>query len=66
VDFVAEKDGNTFYLQVAYLLTSPETAEREFPASKSLSENSQRFIFYDKPCMISISIASFDEKILLS
>ncbi len=44
VDFVAEKDGNTFYLQVAYLLASPETVEREFSALRTIPDNYPKMV----------------------
>ncbi|RKZ02137.1 ATPase [Candidatus Fermentibacteria bacterium] len=39
VDFVAEKSGDLEYFQVAYLLTSPETAEREFHSLEMIKDN---------------------------
>ena len=39
VDFVAEKSGELEYYQVAYLLTSPETVEREFHSLEVIKDN---------------------------
>ena len=39
VDFVALKSGDLEYFQVAYLLASPETAEREFRSLESIKDN---------------------------
>ncbi len=39
VDFVAEKSGEREYFQVAYLLASPETVEREFHPLELIKDN---------------------------
>ncbi|MCK5035629.1 MAG: ATP-binding protein [Candidatus Sabulitectum sp.] len=39
VDFVAEKSGDLEYFQVAYLLPSPETVEREFHSLEIIRDN---------------------------
>ncbi len=39
VDFVAEKSGELEYYQVAYLLASPETVEREFHPLELIKDN---------------------------
>lgn len=44
IDFIAEKQDKKMYIQVAYLLTSPETIEREFSALKSLKDNYPKYV----------------------
>ena len=44
VDFVAEKQGELVYVQVSYLLASPETVEREFNALKSINDNYPKYV----------------------
>ena len=39
IDFVASKEGKKVYIQVAYLLASPETINREFGPLKSIPDN---------------------------
>ena len=39
VDFVAQKSGNLEYFQVAYLLASPDTIEREFHSLEIINDN---------------------------
>jgi len=39
IDFVAEKETKKVYFQVAYLLHSPETIEREFKPLKDIKDN---------------------------
>lgn len=39
VDFIAERSGEPEYFQVAYLLASPETVEREFRSLESIKDN---------------------------
>ncbi|MCK4806783.1 MAG: ATP-binding protein [Candidatus Aegiribacteria sp.] len=39
VDFVTEKSGELEYFQVAYLLASPETVEREFHSLEVIKDN---------------------------
>ncbi|MCK4506376.1 MAG: ATP-binding protein [Candidatus Aegiribacteria sp.] len=39
IDFVAEKSGELEYYQVAYLLASPETVEREFHSLELIKDN---------------------------
>lgn len=39
VDFVAEREGRREYFQVAYLLATPETVEREFRSLLSIGDN---------------------------
>jgi len=44
IDFIAEKENRKIYIQVAYLLTSPETIEREFSVLKSLKDNYPKYV----------------------
>ncbi|MFP4384964.1 MAG: ATP-binding protein [Spirochaetia bacterium] len=39
IDFIAEKDNRRIYLQVAYLISSKETADREFGALEVIKDN---------------------------
>jgi len=47
IDFVAEKDGDTLYVQVCYLLASEDTVEREFGALESISDNYPKYVVSD-------------------
>jgi len=44
IDFVAEKQGEKLYVQVAYLLASPETVEREFGVYDRVRDNFPKYI----------------------
>lgn len=44
VDFVAEKNGEREYYQVAYLLASEETVNREFGAFKGINDNYPKYV----------------------
>lgn len=44
VDFVCEKQGKKIYLQVAYLLASEETIEREFGVYKDVRDNYPKYV----------------------
>jgi predicted AAA+ superfamily ATPase len=44
IDFVAEKEGQLSYFQVAYLLASPETIEREFTPLKLVKDNYPKYV----------------------
>lgn len=44
IDFVAEKSGKTIYVQVAYLLNSPKTMEREFGNLLSIKDNHEKIV----------------------
>lgn len=44
VDFVAEKQGEIIYIQVAYLLASASTVEREFGALKAIGDNFPKYV----------------------
>ena len=44
VDFIAEKEDRRIYLQVTYMLSSPETIEREFSALKGINDNYPKFV----------------------
>lgn len=44
IDFIAEKEGKRLYLQVTYLLASPETVEREFTPLKMVTDNYPKYV----------------------
>lgn len=44
IDFVAEKSGSTVYVQVAYLLASQETINREFGNLKLIGDNHPKYV----------------------
>lgn len=44
VDFVAYKGSNTIYIQVAYLLASPETVKREFGNLEKIKDNYPKYV----------------------
>jgi len=44
IDFIAEKENRKIYIQVAYLLASPETIEREFSVLKMLKDNYPKYV----------------------
>jgi len=44
IDFIAEKGNKQIYIQVAYLLASPETIEREFGAYRSVRDNFPKYV----------------------
>ena len=44
VDFIAEKQNEKLYLQVAYLLSNPETIEREFSVLKKIKDNYPKIV----------------------
>jgi predicted AAA+ superfamily ATPase len=45
IDFVCEKMGNLLYVQVAYLLGSPETIAREFGSLEKIRDNYPKYVF---------------------
>lgn len=44
IDFVCNKQGQKIYVQVAYLLASEETTEREFGAYDSIRDNFPKYV----------------------
>ena len=44
VDFIAQKEGKKVYIQVAYVLDSPKTVEREFGAFQSIEDNYPKYV----------------------
>ena len=44
VDFIATRQNEKIYIQVAYLLASPETVEREFGVLKSIPDNYPKYV----------------------
>ncbi len=45
IDFVAMKDGEKCFIQVAYLLSSDDVIEREFGAYDSVRDSSPKYVF---------------------
>ena len=56
VDFRAVKNGKTYYIQVSYMASNPQTYEREFSAFKSLDNNNQKIIITLDPVDLSTSV----------
>jgi len=44
IDFIAEKENRKMYIQVAYMLSSQETIEREFSALRSIKDNYPKYV----------------------
>ena len=44
IDFIAKKDNHRLYIQVAYLLASKETIEREFGVYNSIRDNYPKYV----------------------
>jgi len=44
IDFIAEKQKEKLYIQVAYLLDRPETIEREFSVLKQIKDNYPKYV----------------------
>jgi predicted AAA+ superfamily ATPase len=44
IDFIARKNGGKIYIQVAYLLASPETTEREFSVYATVKDNFPKYV----------------------
>jgi len=44
IDFAAEKQGEKLYVQVAYLLASPETVDREFGVYDRVRDNFPKYV----------------------
>lgn len=44
IDFIAERRSERIYVQVSYLLVSPETIEREFGIYKSINDNYPKYV----------------------
>jgi predicted AAA+ superfamily ATPase len=44
IDFVAQKDGKTIYVQVAYLLADESTINREFGNLAKISDNYRKYV----------------------
>lgn len=44
IDFIAEKENRKMYIQVTYMLSSPETIEREFSALRSIKDNYPKYV----------------------
>jgi len=44
IDFIAEKENRKMYIQVAYMLSSQETIEREISALRSIKDNYPKYV----------------------
>jgi hypothetical protein len=44
IDFVAQKDGKTIYVQVAYMLTDENTVLREFGNLLKIDDNYRKYV----------------------
>ena len=44
IDFIAEKKNRKIYIQVAYLLATPETIEREFSVLLRIDDNYPKYV----------------------
>ena len=44
IDFVCEDQGNKLYVQVAYLLASEETIQREFGVYRQVRDNFPQYV----------------------
>ena len=44
IDFVAEKQGSTVYIQVSYMLASEETVEREFGNLRMIKDSHPKYV----------------------
>ncbi len=44
IDFIAEKNGNKIYIQVAYLLDAENTKEREFGNLLKIGNNYRKYV----------------------
>ena len=44
IDFVAQKEGKTKYIQVCYMLNEDKTIEREFGAYKGIDDNYDKYV----------------------
>jgi len=49
IDFVAEKDNQTIYIQVAYLIVDEETEKREFGNLQAIKNNYQKIVVSMNP-----------------
>lgn len=45
IDFVCEKNGNKFYIQVCYVLSSEETEKREFGPLLKVNDQYDKYVF---------------------
>jgi len=44
IDFIAEKSGEKIYIQVAYLLETEQTREREFRVLEKVKDNFPKYV----------------------
>ena len=44
IDFIAEREDQRLYIQVVYLLSSPEIIKREFSVLHSVKDNYPKFV----------------------
>ena len=53
IDFIAERDGKRCYLQVAYLMASEDTREREFGAFRAIGDAYPKYVISMDPLAMS-------------
>lgn len=53
IDFIAEKEGQRCYVQVTYLLASPETIKREFSVYRGVQDNYPKYVVSMDPVNLS-------------
>ncbi len=51
IDFIAEKDGEKIYIQVAYLLSSDQIVQREFGNFQDISDNWKKYVVSMDPVL---------------
>jgi len=52
VDFIAEKEGEIHYIQVAYLMPTAKTIDREFSVLESIKDNHPKYVISMDPLLI--------------
>jgi predicted AAA+ superfamily ATPase len=52
IDFIAEKNGEIHYIQVAYLMPDIKTADREFSVLESIKDNHPKYVMSMDPLLI--------------
>ncbi len=53
IDFIAERDGRRCYIQVAYLMPTEETREREFGAYHPIDDGYPKYVISMDPLIMS-------------
>ena len=52
VDFICDRHGERLYLQVSYLMPTPETVEREFSILEAIADNHPKMVLSMDPLLI--------------